>query len=94
MKIFKARAPIDVKVVRAAVVDGFRYTILDGVDPKETNIVAMGTLHSAQGVDSTVLMRLESNTDVNMFRLTIRNETPAAASALGSSVVSYFGDGN
>lgn len=94
LKIFKARAPIDIKAVRAAVVDGFKFTILDGVDPKETNIVAVGSLHSGQGVDSTVLMRLESNTDVNMFRLTIRNEASAAANALGNTVVSYFGESN
>lgn len=94
MKIFKARAPIDVKAVRSAVVDGFRYSILDGVDPKETNIVAMGMLHPAQGAEYSVFMRLESNTDVNMFRLTIRTELPAAAGALGNTVVAYFGEDN
>ena len=92
LKIFKAKAPIDIRAVRAAVADGFRYAILDGVDPKETNIVAMGSLHTAQDRETPVLMRLESNTDAMMFRLTIRNESPAAAAALGATVVAYFGE--
>ncbi|CAI6340014.1 unnamed protein product [Periconia digitata] len=53
------------------VVQGFRWGILDGLDPNGKNIVGATVLHTADGKFGC-LLRLEPNYDTQMFRITIR----------------------
>ncbi|PVH98694.1 Adaptor protein complex AP-2 alpha subunit [Periconia macrospinosa] len=53
------------------VVQGFRWGILDGLDPNAKNIVGATVLHTADGKFGC-LLRLEPNYDTRMFRITIR----------------------
>ncbi|RDW68281.1 hypothetical protein BP5796_08938 [Coleophoma crateriformis] len=53
-------------------VDGFRWGILDGVDPNRKNFVGASVLHTGEGGKFGCLMRLEPNYGTQMVRLTIR----------------------
>ncbi|RDW64999.1 hypothetical protein BP6252_10650 [Coleophoma cylindrospora] len=53
-------------------VDGFRWGILDGVDPNKKNFVGASVLHTGEGGKFGCLMRLEPNYGTQMVRLTIR----------------------
>ncbi|KAF8473131.1 adaptin N terminal region-domain-containing protein [Kalaharituber pfeilii] len=54
------------------IVEGFRWGVLDGVDPNSKNLVGASVLHTAAGGKFGCLLRLEPNYETNMFRLTIR----------------------
>ncbi|KAF2262776.1 Adaptor protein complex AP-2 alpha subunit [Lojkania enalia] len=54
------------------VVSGFKWGILDGVDPNGKNIVGATVLHTSEGGKFGCLLRLEPNYDTQMFRITIR----------------------
>lgn len=54
------------------VVQGFKWGILDGVDPNPKNIVGATVLHTSEGGKFGCLLRLEPNVDTQMFRITIR----------------------
>ncbi|KAF1959794.1 Adaptor protein complex AP-2 alpha subunit [Byssothecium circinans] len=53
------------------VVQGFRWGILDGLDPNAKNIVGATVLHTVDGKFGC-LLRLEPNYDTQMYRITIR----------------------
>jgi AP-2 complex subunit alpha len=54
------------------VVQGFKWGILDGVDPNSKNIVGATVLHTSEGGKFGCLLRLEPNFETEMYRLTIR----------------------
>ncbi|KAF2687360.1 Adaptor protein complex AP-2 alpha subunit [Lentithecium fluviatile CBS 122367] len=53
------------------VVRGFRWGILEGLDPNSKNIVGATVLHTTEGKFGC-LLRLEPNFDTQMYRITIR----------------------
>ncbi|PMD26330.1 Adaptor protein-like protein complex AP-2 [Hyaloscypha hepaticicola] len=53
-------------------VEGFRWGILDGVDPNKKNFVGASVLHTGEGGKFGCLMRLEPNYATQAIRLTIR----------------------
>ncbi|KAH8670199.1 Adaptor protein-like protein complex AP-2 [Tricladium varicosporioides] len=53
-------------------VDGFKWGILDGVDPTKKNFVGASVLHIGDGRKIGCLMRLEPNYEKQMMRLSIR----------------------
>ncbi|KAL2069903.1 hypothetical protein VTL71DRAFT_14582 [Oculimacula yallundae] len=53
-------------------IDGFRWGILDGVDPNKKNFVGASVLHTGDGGKFGCLLRLEPNYTTGMVRLTIR----------------------
>ncbi|KAK7740098.1 hypothetical protein SLS63_001298 [Diaporthe eres] len=55
-----------------SVVSGFRWGILEGVDPNRKNFVGASVLHTSEGGKFGCLMRLEPNYSTQMVRLTIR----------------------
>ncbi|KAI9786181.1 MAG: hypothetical protein M1839_007591 [Geoglossum umbratile] len=61
----------DVAFTRATV-EGFKWGILDGVDPNAKNIVGASVLHTSEGGKFGCLLRLEPNYETNMYRLTVR----------------------
>ncbi|KAI6778792.1 AP-2 complex subunit alpha-like protein [Emericellopsis cladophorae] len=67
-------------------VNGFRWRILDMVDPNPRNIVGASVLHTSGGGKFGCLMRLEPNYDSQMIRLTIRATDDSVAPILLSLV--------
>ncbi|CAI4211584.1 unnamed protein product [Parascedosporium putredinis] len=65
-----------------AVIEGFRWKVLDGVDPNAKNLVGASVLHTSQGGKFGCLMRLEPNYGTKMVRLTIRATDDAVPSIL------------
>ncbi|ORY56932.1 adaptin N terminal region-domain-containing protein [Pseudomassariella vexata] len=53
-------------------VQGFRWGVLDGVDPNSKNFVGASVLHTAEGGKFGCLLRLEPNYSSQMIRLTLR----------------------
>ncbi|EON67830.1 hypothetical protein W97_07085 [Coniosporium apollinis CBS 100218] len=53
-------------------VEGFKWGVLDGVDPNPKNIVGATVLHTSEGGKFGCLLRLEPNFETMMYRLTIR----------------------
>ncbi|PWW72994.1 Adaptor protein complex AP-2 alpha subunit [Tuber magnatum] len=53
------------------VLEGFRWGVLDGVDPNKKNFVGASVLHTTSGKFGC-LLRLEPNLETKMYRLTIR----------------------
>ncbi|KAK2629916.1 hypothetical protein QTJ16_000736 [Diplocarpon rosae] len=53
-------------------IDGFRWGILDGVDPNKKNFVGASVVHTGEGGKFGCLLRLEPNYTTGMVRLTIR----------------------
>ncbi|KAM0253854.1 hypothetical protein ACHAQJ_007138 [Trichoderma viride] len=56
----------------AATIEGFRWRLLDMVDPNPKNIVGASVLHTSEGGKLGCLMRLEPNYTTQMIRLTVR----------------------
>jgi len=61
---------IDVSRTRK-IVEGFRWGVLNGVDPNKKNLVGASVLHTTGGKFGC-LLRLEPNMETKMYRLTIR----------------------
>ncbi|KAI9847031.1 MAG: hypothetical protein M1838_001071 [Thelocarpon superellum] len=53
-------------------VEGFKWGILDRVDPNSKNLVGATVLHTSEGGKFGCLLRLEPNYETQMYRLTIR----------------------
>ncbi|KAI0008392.1 Adaptor protein complex AP-2 alpha subunit [Xylariaceae sp. FL0662B] len=53
-------------------IQGFRWGVLDGVDPNSKNFVGASVLHTSEGGKFGCLMRLEPNYASQMIRLTVR----------------------
>ncbi|RQM05385.1 hypothetical protein DH86_00001932, partial [Scytalidium sp. 3C] len=53
-------------------VEGFKWGVLDGVDPNKKNFVGASVLHTSEGGKFGCLLRLEPNYATQMIRLTIR----------------------
>ncbi|CAG8444197.1 3602_t:CDS:10 [Ambispora leptoticha] len=82
-KVFKSAHPID--LVNGGIrnmISGFRFGILEGVDPNPSNVVGAGVLHTAKSGMIGCLMRLEPNVDAQMYRLTIRTTNEIATQEL------------
>ncbi|XP_028257721.1 AP-2 complex subunit alpha-2 isoform X1 [Parambassis ranga] len=69
-KIFKANHPMDTDVTKAKIL-GFGVALLDGVDPNPANFVGAGVIHT-KNTQVGCLLRLEPNTQAQMYRLTLR----------------------
>ncbi|EAQ86912.1 conserved hypothetical protein [Chaetomium globosum CBS 148.51] len=54
------------------VVEGFRWGVLNGVDPNGKNLVGASVVHTSEGGKYGCLLRLEPNYQTQMVRLTIR----------------------
>uniref|UniRef100_A0A8C8C650 AP-2 complex subunit alpha n=1 Tax=Oncorhynchus tshawytscha TaxID=74940 RepID=A0A8C8C650_ONCTS len=68
--IFKARHSMDIEVTKAKIM-GFGAALLDGVDPNPFNFVGAGVIHT-KTTQVGCLLRLEPNTQAQMYRLTLR----------------------
>ncbi|KAE8276926.1 AP-2 complex subunit alpha-2 [Larimichthys crocea] len=79
-KIFKARHPMDTDVTKAKIL-GFGVALLDGVDPNPANFVGAGVIHT-KNTQVGCLLRLEPNTQAQMYRLTLRTSRDSVSQRL------------
>ncbi|KAF8250787.1 Adaptor protein complex AP-2 alpha subunit [Wilcoxina mikolae CBS 423.85] len=54
------------------VIEGFKWGVLDGVDPNTKNFVCASVLHTLEGGKFGCLLRVEPNTETGMYRITVR----------------------
>ncbi|XP_051918764.1 AP-2 complex subunit alpha-2-like [Hippocampus zosterae] len=69
-KIFKSKHAMDSEVTKAKIL-GFGVALLEAVDPNPANFVGAGVLHTKTS-QVGCLLRLEPNTQAQMYRLTLR----------------------
>ncbi|MFT7806947.1 AP-2 complex subunit alpha-2-like isoform X1 [Arapaima gigas] len=79
-KIFKAKHSMDTEITKAKII-GFGVGLLDQVDPNPNNFVAAGVIHT-KTVQVGCLLRLEPNTQAQMYRLTLRTSRDAVSQRL------------
>ncbi|XP_062275477.1 AP-2 complex subunit alpha-2 isoform X1 [Scomber scombrus] len=79
-KIFKAKHSMDTEVTKAKIL-GFGVALLDGVDPNPTNFVGAGVIHT-KSTQVGCLLRLEPNTQAEMYRLTLRTSRESVSQRL------------
>uniref|UniRef100_A0A3Q3X559 AP-2 complex subunit alpha n=1 Tax=Mola mola TaxID=94237 RepID=A0A3Q3X559_MOLML len=79
-KIFKAKHPMDTEVAKAKIL-GFGVALLDGVDPNPANFVGAGVIHT-KNTQVGCLLRLEPNTQAQMYRLTLRTSRDSVSQRL------------
>ncbi|KAM4602685.1 AP-2 complex subunit alpha-2 isoform 2-T2 [Polymixia lowei] len=79
-KIFKAKHSMDTEVTKAKII-GFGAALLDGVDPNPSNFVGAGVIHTKMS-QVGCLLRLEPNTQAQMYRLTLRTSRDTVSQRL------------
>lgn len=86
---FKLTERGDVDIARnKKVVGGMRMGILEGIDPKEVNIVGAGVLHMSERGKVGCLLRVEPNGQAKLCRATIRTTNDLVSAELLKLVVS------
>ncbi|XP_069037878.1 AP-2 complex subunit alpha-2 isoform X1 [Lepisosteus oculatus] len=79
-KIFKAKHSMDTEVTKAKII-GFGVALLDRVDPNPSNFVGAGVIHT-KTTQVGCLLRLEPNTQAQMYRLTLRTSRDTVSQRL------------
>ncbi|XP_013404280.1 AP-2 complex subunit alpha-2 isoform X2 [Lingula anatina] len=87
-KIFKAKPPMDGEQTKSKLLC-FGLSILEDVDPNPENFVSAGVLHT-RNQQIGVLLRLEPNSQAQMYRLTIRASKDAISTTLCELLESQF----
>ena len=88
-QVFRAGSPINVAAVRKFLVDAYHIALVDGIDSRDTNLVGVAAL--AVGARQVpVLLRLETNAEAQMFRITLRTQSPVATNTLASFIMSQL----
>lgn len=84
--IFKAAPELSTENIRSILTSGLHLAALDGIDPKPSNFVCAGSVHSSVG-KSEVFMRLESNPQTQQFRLTVKSTSAPAGKSIHEAVL-------
>ncbi|CAG8556564.1 9730_t:CDS:2 [Paraglomus brasilianum] len=71
-RIFQSLVPIKLADV-GTMLTGFRFGLLESVDPNPNNFVGSAVLHTKSAGMTGCLMRLEPNLDAQAYRLTVRS---------------------
>ncbi|XP_072890173.1 AP-2 complex subunit alpha-2 isoform X1 [Hemitrygon akajei] len=79
-KIFKANHPMDTEVTKAKLI-GFGTALLQDVDPNHDNFVGAGIIHT-KSIQVGCLLRLEPNSQAQMYRLTLRTSKETVSKRL------------
>ncbi|KAI3377183.1 hypothetical protein L3Q82_009092, partial [Scortum barcoo] len=87
-KIFKAKHTMDTDVTKAKIL-GFGVALLDGVDPNPANFVGAGVIHT-KNTQVGCLLRLEPNTQAQMYRLTLRTSRDSVSQRLCDLLFEQF----
>ncbi|XP_070763215.1 AP-2 complex subunit alpha-2-like isoform X3 [Enoplosus armatus] len=87
-KIFKAKHPMDTDVTKAKIL-GFGVALLNEVDPNPANFVGAGVIHT-KNTQVGCLLRLEPNTQAQMYRLTLRTSRDSVSQRLCDLLFEQF----
>ncbi|XP_019740044.1 AP-2 complex subunit alpha-2-like isoform X2 [Hippocampus comes] len=79
-KIFKSKHAMDSEVTKAKIL-GFGVALLEAVDPNPANFVGAGVVHTKTS-QVGCLLRLEPNTQAQMYRLTLRTSRDSVSQRL------------
>ena len=86
-----ASKAIDLNWISKVIGEGLHFSVLKGVDPSINNIVAAGQFCCATlPTPSPCLVRLETNPQANMCRLTVRSASAVLTSAMKTALVSHL----
>lgn len=87
--IIKSSRAIDMQWLSKVISSGFKLHVLQGVDPNINNLVAAGNVHARDGDQGyiTVLLRIESNAQAQMYRATVRSNNANVTAALRDLLV-------
>ncbi|KAH3746252.1 Adaptor protein complex AP-2 alpha subunit [Pelomyxa schiedti] len=88
-EVFPSKTPIDLQWVSKLFSQGFKIAVLENIDNSRSNLVLGATLHLSDG-EVPVLMRLETNSEAKMYRLTIRSQHAAACDCLKPLIVTQL----
>ncbi|XP_060705490.1 AP-2 complex subunit alpha-2 [Hemiscyllium ocellatum] len=87
-KIFKANHPMDTEITKAKLI-GFGSALLQDVDPNRDNFVGAGVIHT-KSIQVGCLLRLEPNSQAQMYRLTLRTSKEAVSKRLCALLSQQF----
>lgn len=79
--IVKSSKPIDIQWLTKIITNGFRMAVLQGVDPNVNNLVAAGSVFVPSGNATPCLVRIETNPQSAMYRVTVKSTDPQITSA-------------
>jgi AP-2 complex subunit alpha len=79
--IVKSNGPIDIASLNKLLSTGFHFTVLQGVDPNANNVVATSNFKT-QSQNVLVLLRIETNPQHNMYRVTVKSKSAKVTAAL------------
>jgi AP-2 complex subunit alpha len=87
-KIFKAAQPMDATQVKTKLI-GYGFSLLEGVDPNPENYVCAAIIHT-KTVQVGCLLRLEPNSQAQMYRLTVRTSKDTVSQHIGDVLAEQF----
>ena len=87
-KVFNANYPIDTEASKVKL-QGCSMGLLENIDPNPDNFVTAGIIHIKTS-QIGYLIRLEPNTQVQMYRLTIRSSRPGVAEIIANLLNDQF----
>ena len=79
--VIKANGTIDLTAIGKSLSNVFHLQVLKGVDPNVNNLVAAGLFYNGAG-PLTCMIRLESNPNALMYRVTLRTPNQQISAAL------------
>merc|ERR1712051_826787 len=87
-KIYKAVYPMDATQVKTKLI-GYGFSLLEGVDPNPENYVCAAIIHT-KTVQVGCLLRLEPNSQAQMYRLTVRTSKDTVSQHIGDVLAEQF----
>jgi len=87
-KIFRAAFPMDATQVKTKLI-GYGFSLLEGIDPNAENYVCAGIIHT-KTIQIGCLLRLEPNTQAQMYRLTVRTSKDTVSQHMAAVLAEQF----
>jgi len=88
--VIKANTTIDLAALGKSLANTFHLAILKGVDPNINNLVCVGLFYNSAG-PITCMIRVESNPNAMMYRITLRTPNQQISIALKELLVTFLG---
>ncbi|KYQ91466.1 adaptor-related protein complex 2 [Tieghemostelium lacteum] len=89
-EVFKP-AKMDIPTISKIISEGLNITVLSGVDPNPNNLVAAALFpYNSNGQPISIFIRIESNPQANMCRLTIRTQSAAITNTIKNLLISHL----
>jgi len=89
--IVKALRPIDMTLLSKLLTVGFRCAVLQGVDPNVNNMVGSGVVTLSNAGSCPILMRIETNAQAQMYRVTIKSPSALVTAAMKDLITMQLG---